>query len=103
MRGEDDAVANGAMAGNAHLAGKNHVVADDGGAGQAGLRADQRIVADARAVAYLNEIIDFGAVANLGRAYGSAVDGGVRLHVHTAANANGAGLRDLLPLASVVL
>ncbi len=85
------------------LTGKNHVVADDGGAGEPGLRADQRVIADARAVADLDEIVDLGAVADFGRADSGAVDGGVGLHVDAAAHAHRAGLRDLFPLARVVL
>ena len=102
LRGEDDSVADRAMAGNAHLAGENDVVADDGGAGEAGLRADQRVVADSRSVADLDEIVDLGAVADFGRADSGAVDGGVGLHVNAAADADGAGLRDFLPVALLV-
>ena len=103
LRGENDAVADGAMAGDANLAGKDDVVADDGRAGEAGLRADECIVADAGTVANLHEVVDLGAVADFGCADGGAVDGGIGLHVDMVADADGAGLRDLFPVALVVL
>ncbi len=99
LRGEDDAVADGAMAGDAHLAGENHVVADDGGAGEAGLRAEKRVVADAGAVADLDEIVDLGAVADFRCANRGAIDGGVGLDIDAAADADGAGLGNLFPVA----
>ena len=102
LRGEDDAVADGAVAGDADLAGEDDVVADDGGAGEAGLRADERVFADAGAVADLDEIVDFGAVADFGGADGGAIDGGVGLHVDAVADANGAGLGDFLPVACFI-
>jgi len=102
LRGEDDAVDDRAVAGDAQLAGENHVVADDGGAGEAGLRADERVFSDARSVADLDEIVDLGAVADFRSAYGRAVDGGIGLHVDVAADANRAGLRDFFPMALLV-
>ena len=102
LRGENDAVADHAVAGDADLTGENDVVADDRGAGKACLRADQRVVADTGAVADLDEIVDLGAVADFGCADGSAVNGGVGLYVNAAADANGAGLRNLLPVTLLV-
>ena len=102
LGGKNDAVADGAVAGNANLAGEDDVVADDRRAGEAGLCAEERVLADAGTVANLDEIIDFCAVAYLGCAHGGAVDGGVGLHIDTAADADGAGLGDFLPLALCV-
>ncbi len=102
LRGEDDAVADGAMAGDSDLAGENDVVADDGGSGEAGLRADERVSSDLRPVAHLNEIVDFCAGADFGSADGCAVDGGVGLHVDSIADADGTGLRDFFPVALIV-
>ena len=102
LRGEDDAVADGAVAGDAHLTGENDVVADDRGAGEAGLRAEQRVVADAGAVADLNEVVDLCAVADFCCADGGAIDGGVGLDVNAAADADGAGLGNFFPMALFV-
>src|ERR1700733_7947308 len=73
LRGENDAVAYGAMTGNAHLSGENDIVADDGAAGEAGLRADQGVVADAGAVPHLNEIVDLSTIADFSSADGRAI------------------------------
>ena len=75
LRGQDwHAVADGAVAGDAGLAGKDHVVADDGGAGQAGLCANQGVFSYFGPVADLDQVVHLAAVADLGGAYGCAVD-----------------------------
>ncbi len=53
-------------------------------------------------MADLNEIVHLGAVADFGCANGGAVDRGVGLHVDAVADADGAGLRDFLPVALIV-
>ena len=102
MSSEDDAVADGAMAGYADLAGENDVVADDRRAGEAGLRTDQRVISDTRSVADLDEIVDFCSVADFGCADCRAVDGGVGLDIDVAADADRARLRDFFPVALLV-
>ena len=102
LGGENDAVADGAVAGDADLAGEDDIVADDGRAGQAGLRAEECVAADAGAVADLDEVVDFGAVADDCFANCRAVDGGVGLHIDMAADADGAGLGDFLPVSLIV-
>ena len=51
----------------------------------------------------LDQVVDLGAVADLGGADGGAVDGGVGLDIDAAAQIDGAGLRNLLPVSLLVL
>ena len=103
LRGQDHAVAHGAVAGHSGLSGEDGVFADDGRAGQPGLRAQQGVFAHARAVAHLHQVVDFRSAGDLGRAHGRAVDAGVGLNVDPVADDDRPGLRDLLPAAFVVL
>lgn len=102
LRGEDDAVADAAVAGDTDLTGKDDVIADDRRAGETGLRADECVVADAGSVADLDQIVDLCAFTDFGSADGGAVDGGVCLDVDAAAEADRAGLRDFFPMALLV-
>ena len=102
MRGEDDAIAERAVAGYTCLAGKNGIVPHNRGAGQAGLCTKQRVLAHARAMTHLNEIINFGSIANLGCADRGAVDGGIGLYIDAAAEPHRAGLGDLFPASELV-
>ena len=88
---------------DARLPGENYVVADDRGTSQADLRAEQGVLSNARAVAHLHEVVDLCAAADFGGAHGGAIDAGVGLNVHAVAEPDGAGLRNFLPLAGVVL
>src|SRR5262245_62105155 len=59
LRGGNDAIANAAMAGHAHLPGQYHVVAHVGGSGETDLSTKQSIFANAGAVTDLHQVIDF--------------------------------------------
>ena len=97
LGGGDGAVADGAVAGDADLAGKDDVLADGGGAGEADLGAEEGVFADRRAVADLDEVVDFGAGVDAGFADGGAVDGGVGLDFDVVFEDGRAGLEDLVP------
>ena len=72
-------------------------------AGQPGLRADQRVLADVRGVADLDQIVHLGSVADPRLAHRCPVDAGVGLHVHAVAQPHRPRLRNLLPVALLVL
>ena len=52
--------------------------------------ADQRVFTDVGAVADLDEVVDFGAVADGGCTDSGAIDGGVGLDVDAVAKLHGA-------------
>ncbi len=103
LRREYHAISDAAVAGDSRLPGENHIVADHRGAGQAGLRADQGIFADARTMSYLDKVVDLAAVADFRGANRCAVDAGVGLNVNAVAEPHRARLRNLLPLAQIIL
>src|SRR5579875_1656893 len=97
LRGGDGTVADGEMAGNADLTGQSDIVAHVCGAGETDLGAEQRILPDGRGVAYLNEVVDLGALADAGFADDCAVDAGVCLNLDGVFQDDRAGMESFYP------
>ena len=99
LSGGYSSIADGEMAGDADLAGENHIFPDRCGAAESGLRAQQRVLSDCRSVAHLDEVVDFDAGGDSRFAYRGAIDAGVGLDFDGVAEDCGAGLNDLGPAA----
>ena len=87
------------MVAQAGLAAHDDVVAGRRAAGDADLGANQIVLADAAVVGDLNQVVDFGAFADRGRAVGAAVDRGAGADFDVVVDANVAQLggQDMSP------
>ena len=84
LGGHDDAIADVAVSGDAHLASQNDILADDGRSCQPHLRAQKGMLGNCGSVSNLRQVVDFNATANAGFTDAGAVHAGVRLHLHVA-------------------
>ena len=82
LRGHDDAVADIAVSGNTHLAGKYDVFPDYCGPGETDLSAKQSVLAHRRAMSDLRQVVDLRTAADTGFADAGAIDAGVGLDFH---------------------
>lgn len=96
--GEDGVVPDGDVAGDADLGGDGYVVANFCAACDAGLGDDEAVFADGAVVADLDEVIDFGALADGGFAKACAVDGGVGADFDVVCDFDDTDLGDFLVL-----
>ena len=103
LRGENYAIAETAMSGNTRLTSENNVVSNDGGPGQTSLGTDQGVLSHFGTVAYLNQIVDLGSIANLGCPDGCPVDTRIGLYIHSITDAHGPRLGNLFPMAGFIL
>ncbi len=102
LGGDDDSVSDGEVTDDADLSGEDDAFAEGGGAGEADLGADKAIGTNIGAVAYLDEVVDFGAGLDAGLADSGAVDAGVGLDFDVVFDDDGAGLEDFVPGAIVL-
>ncbi len=86
------------MACDSHLSRQDYVVTDFSRPREPHLRAQQRVFANGRSVAYLNQIVDFGAARNRGLADSGAIDTARRLDLDVVSDDDDAGLDDLVPM-----
>src|SRR5436190_2177803 len=97
LRGDDGPVSDFAVADDADLSGEDHFVSYFRRSGNSSLGTQQSIFADRRPVSNLHQVIDLHAASDAGFADASAVDAGVRLHLHVVSNHDSGGLRNLVP------
>src|SRR5699024_6420926 len=76
------------MSGNAYLSGESAIVADMGGAGDTYLRDDEAVSSHLNIMPQLDEIVDFGTVADTRGIENSPVDGGIGSHLDVVADGN---------------
>jgi len=89
------------VAADAYLSGQDYVVAYVGRAGQAYLGAEERVVSYSAAVAYVDQVVDFGASSYAGLAYAGAVYAGVGLDLGVTLYYYVSGLHDFVPAGVV--
>ncbi len=78
--------ADGEMVGQPGLAGEEHVILYGNRAGDPYLRHDDTVPTDTDIVGYLHQVVDLGALADLGIAGTAAVDRAVGADLHPVAN-----------------
>src|SRR5690606_17523048 len=100
--GDGYTVGNGQVAGNRRRASYHAVAADPGTAGNCYQSRDCRVRADTDVVADLDKVVDLDAVLDDGVAQRAAIDAGIGTELDIVADADGAGLRHLLPGAAIV-
>src|SRR5690606_19841555 len=100
--GNGHAVGNRQVAGNRRRASYHAVAADPGTAGNCYQSRDCRVRADTDVVADLDKVVDLDAVLDDGVAQRAAIDAGIGTELDIVADADGAGLRHLLPGAAIV-
>ena len=95
LGGDDGAVADFEVAGEADLAGEGDVVAELGAAGDAGLGDDEAMLAEGDVMGDLDQVIDLGATPDDGGAERAPVDGHIGADLHVVHDDDLADLRDL--------
>jgi hypothetical protein len=79
-------IANIEMAREADLPAKDDVIAQPGAAGDANLRNEEAMFANAHVVSNLDEVVNFGAIANSRRAKRAAIHGDIRADLDVVTN-----------------
>ena len=99
--GDHGTVANGLVIADGDLSAENYGGAEGGAAGESGLTDDDAVRADDDVVPYLDEIVDFGAMADARHAELGAVDADAGADLHIILNNNGSDLRDFGVLGAI--
>lgn len=92
--GDSGSLSDGDMARSAYLAGKSDLVFEGGASGDSDLGNDKTVAPDADIVREMNEVVDFGSIADNGLAHGGAVDRDVCTDFNIIADFNDSDLGD---------
>ena len=79
-----------------HLSAKHTPFANLGTAGYTHLRRHHGVGTDVGVVGNLNQVVEFHALANVGRTHGRAVNAGVGTNLHIILDSNDTNLRNLV-------
>src|SRR6516165_12560182 len=101
LRGDNDAIADCAVPGNAGLPGNDDVFAYNGGTRQPNLCAQQRVLTNRRAVSDLCEVVDLHPARDAGLSHTGAIDAGIGLHFDIVLEHRRTRLCDLLPVIAI--
>src|SRR5262249_5024933 len=103
LRGDDNAVANLAMPGHAHLPRQDHVLPDSGRSSQAYLRAQHGVFADHAVVGHMGQVVEFRVPPNARFTKAGPVNATVGLDLHIVFNHDPADLGNFVPVSLIVL